>query len=50
MRTGFKKVTKKIGEILYLAVTSSDFNQNPLENAKLKDSYYLNQKQNHHKA
>ena len=27
MRTGFKKVTQKIGEILYLAVTSSEFNQ-----------------------
>ena len=50
MRTGFKKVTQKIGEILYLAMASKDFNQNPLENAKLKDSYYFNQKQNNHKA
>ncbi len=45
MRTGFKRATKKIGEILYLAVSSKDFNQSPIANAKNIDTYYLNQKE-----
>jgi hypothetical protein len=45
MRTGFRRVTKKIGEILYLAVSSNDFNQNPLATAKYISNYQYNQEQ-----
>jgi hypothetical protein len=45
MRTGFRRVTKKIGEILYLAVSSNDFNQNPIATAKNITNYNYNHKE-----
>jgi hypothetical protein len=45
MRTGFRRATQKIGEILYLAVSSKDFNQNTMTSAKNIDTYYYNQKE-----
>ena len=42
MKHGFRKVTSKIGEILYLAVSCTDPNQDPLTKARQYDFYKIN--------
>ncbi|BCR35252.1 hypothetical protein [Mariniplasma anaerobium] len=43
MRKSFKKVAQKIGEVLYLAVSASDPNQDPITKARQYDFYQISQ-------
>lgn len=42
MKANFKKIVQKIGEILYLAVSSTEPNQDPFTKAKQYDFYQIN--------
>jgi hypothetical protein len=43
MGSSFKKVVQKISEVLYLAVSSTDPNQDPITKAKQYDFYQISQ-------
>jgi hypothetical protein len=43
MKNSLKKVVQKIGDVLYLAVSTSESNQDPLTKAKQYALYQVNQ-------